>query len=222
MVRVMKGRSLDVVCICGDILSSTEFVLYLELQPNVGSDSGGDKKLSKVTIVCNGEEVLDSLNGQNDSIAVLDSSGRVAFIDPNGSLSYFPSDGILNDMKLRSDVPNTLEFRHGDSTSTLSTSCKVWLWDVHDNICIVDIDGTVTVEDVRGYVETVYLGVVSSVLPLTFPNFCSSKNFTFFSTSYSTSLVHLYTRWYCLPPAKTIRTKPTLGFLNITTSGSHT
>ena len=38
-----------------------------------------------------------------------------------------------------------------------TSTCRVWLWSIHDNICVVDIDGTVTIEDVRGYVETVYM-----------------------------------------------------------------
>ena len=103
-------------------------------------------------------KVMDSISGRSDTMACVDvKSNRIAFLESNGSISFFPNHSILNDMGLRKDIPNLLEFRY-NSELKLSTCCKIWLWEYHENICVVDIDGTVTIEDVRGYVETVYLG----------------------------------------------------------------
>ena len=170
-IRVMEGRSLDVLCVEGENLASTEFVLYVkkdklakyveEKTQNITGDDISDSKnqlLPPVSIYCNGNQIVDSLTGRTDSLAVAEITGRIAFIDPDGSLSYFPSEFILKDMNLSNDRPNILEFRNIELD--LFATCQVWKWDVYDNICVVDIDGTVTIEDVMGYIQTVYLGMV--------------------------------------------------------------
>jgi hypothetical protein len=161
MVRAIEGRSIDVVCVEGDVIASTEFALFInttKLNERVAA-LGNEGIAPALLCKCNGVDVIDSLTGTGDSIAVIEPSGRIAFLDTNGSQSYFPSHFILRDMNLRKDLPNLIEIIVVGTD--LSASCKVWLWGMYDNVCIVDIDGTVTVEDVRGYVETVYLGAVS-------------------------------------------------------------
>jgi hypothetical protein len=160
MVRPIEGRSIDVVCVEGEIISSTEFALFVntaKLEKQVASWEDTAEK-PKIRCKCNGVEVIDSLTGIADSIAIIESSGRVAFIETDGSHSYFPSHFTLRDMNLQKEVPNLVEIVV--LNTDISASCMVWLWNMYDNVCVVDIDGTVTVEDVRGYVETVYLGAV--------------------------------------------------------------
>lgn len=161
--RAIEGRSIDVVCVEGDVIASTEFALFInttKLTERIAA-LGDVGIIPKLLCKCNGVDVIDSFTGTGDSIAVIEPSGRIAFLDTDGSHSYFPSHFILRDMNLRKDVPNLIEVFVVDTD--LSASCKVWLWGMYDNVCIVDIDGTVTIEDVRGYVETVYLGAVSLI-----------------------------------------------------------
>ena len=170
-------------------LAATEFVVYISMSEisealqtraenmmesleksmseaqGIGDDVVGaehsEQCVMKLVVLCNGKEIVDNLTGRADGVAVVEPSGRVAFVDPDGSHSYFASDGILTEMKLKRDSPNLIEFRCPEMK--FSSTCLLWLWSIHDHICVVDIDGTVTVEDVRGYVETVYMGVYTYI-----------------------------------------------------------
>ena len=131
--RPICGRGLDVVCIDGDILQATEFVMYIpkeemsvcmklmeESNSNMASThdypdaTEGDQQqqyVLKVKVICNGEEVVNSLTGTSEDIAVVESSGRVAFFTSDGGQSYFAPSEILTDMKLKSDCTNHIELK---------------------------------------------------------------------------------------------------------------
>jgi phosphatidate phosphatase LPIN len=49
---------------------------------------------------------------------------------------------------------NELEFRCGDNATV---AASLWLWEAHTTLVISDIDGTISVSDVRGYINTVHL-----------------------------------------------------------------
>ena len=132
--RPICGRGLDVVCIDGDTLQATEFVMYVpltemetckKLAEEAGeevvdhsllnaSSSGGENQqryVLKVDVVCNGELVVNSLTGTSEDIAVIEPTGRIAFVTPDGGQSYFASSEILADMNLNSESTNLIEVK---------------------------------------------------------------------------------------------------------------
>ena len=142
------SRGADVVCVRGDdVYSSSEFFVSFSNFTIKYGESGEDPIF--VHVYCNGFQI-------EGIVAAIDNEGRIYFIEPEGLYSFIPSDLLLREMQLKAETPNFVEFRQEELN--LSTSCKVWLWEIYENVCIVDIDGTITLSDVQGYIETVYLG----------------------------------------------------------------
>lgn len=75
-------------------------------------------------------------------------------------LHVTPTSSMLSSMNLVMGCNNII-FKH--RISGVSIPCNIWLYDCEDTIVIMDIDGTVTKSDVRGYVETVFLNYYSHV-----------------------------------------------------------
>ena len=130
--RPICGRGLDVVCIDGETLQATEFVMYVplheieackklareageELQEYAPTSSDLHSRretyVLKADVMCNGELVVSSLTGASEDIAVIEPSGRVAFVKPDGGHSYFASSEILSDMNLSSLSTNLIELK---------------------------------------------------------------------------------------------------------------
>jgi hypothetical protein len=63
-----------------------------------------------------------------------------------------------NLMEVRLICPRTLMVLDGD---LMSTCADLWLWDSEEDVVVVDIDGTITKSDVRGFVATNLQGAVS-------------------------------------------------------------
>ena len=133
--RPICGRGLDVVCIDGDTLQATEFVMYVPIHEietcrKLARDAGEElvdhtpmntssndnsterqKYVLKVNVVCNGELVVNSLTGTSEDVAVIEPSGRIAFVTPDGGHSYFAPSEILSDMNLMSTSTNLIELK---------------------------------------------------------------------------------------------------------------
>jgi hypothetical protein len=102
---------------------------------------------------------------ETDWILTINASGIAEF--EGGNLR--PSVQQLKALNLR-EGQNAMEIRvQGAQTSAeseLCTTADLWLWNSDDNICVVDIDGTITKSDVRGFVATGLQGAVSDTAAL--------------------------------------------------------
>ena len=70
-----------------------------------------------------------------------------------------------NLMEIRAICPRTLTVVENDQ---MSTTADLWLWDREDEVAVVDIDGTITKSDVRGFVATGIQGAVSDTAAFLF------------------------------------------------------
>lgn len=96
--------------------------------------------------------------------AYMNKKGQVIYMESVGNNKYkpqrSPTSNMLSSMNLNIGC-NNLVFKHRSTGSNLL--CDIWLYDSEDAIAVIDIDGTVTKSDVRGYVETVYFKHYSHV-----------------------------------------------------------
>lgn len=146
----------DVLCVFGNDPSSyysTEFHISLKPKQTInllsGVFSSNSEENYHVTITCNGttcHHILVMLNP---------STYAIEFVESNGDRTTSPSSEILKSLCLLKGK-NTLTFEN--KYYHLHGICDVYLWSIHDKIVVIDIDGTLTRSDIRGYVETVYLG----------------------------------------------------------------
>lgn len=177
MIEFEGILSPDVVCICGgESFYSTEFHINLyRSQINLfGQLSNQTDEDLHVTISCNSTLCPNVL-------AMLNKDRIVEFIESNGEKTIQPSSEILKQLGLLRGR-NTLIFE--SKVFNIKAECSVYLWNYTDKIVVVDIDGTLTRSDVRGYVETVYLGRYDYV---------HDGAVTFFSTlEKEYSVCHLY------------------------------
>jgi hypothetical protein len=116
--------------------------------PSSSSSSSPDD-IYHMTITCNGTHCTNILTMYNPI------TQRIEFIENSGEATTTPS----------SDILKNFCFIHGQNFLLFENKyyqthveCLVYLWSIFDKIVVVDIDGTLTRSDVRGYVETVYLG----------------------------------------------------------------
>ena len=145
----------DVVCISGDTINelfSTEFHINFDRKQinlfgiEINQESN-DEEL-EIVISCNSTPCPNVL-------AMLNQSKIVEFIESNGQKTIQPSSEVLKHFNLIRGR-NLLIFE--SKILNMKVECSVYLWNYSDKIVVVDIDGTLTRSDVRGYVETVYLG----------------------------------------------------------------
>lgn len=85
----------------------------------------------------------------------------VAFIAPNGHV-YFHDD----ELNIVARTPSTKKLQSFDlqpganlvisrhAASNTSIAFTIWLYDLHENLVIMDIDGTITKSDITGYIQT--------------------------------------------------------------------
>lgn len=145
----------DVLCVCGNDPSSyysTEFHVTLKPKQTInlfGPLINNSEENYHVTLTCNGTLCHDVLVMLNPS------SYAVEFIENDGDHTTSPSSEILKSLCLLKGK-NILTFEN--KFYQLHGVCDVYLWSIHDKVVVIDIDGTLTRSDVRGYVETVYLG----------------------------------------------------------------
>ena len=96
--------------------------------------------------------------------AYMNKKGEIVYMESNHNNKYKlylnPTSSMLSSMNLTMGCNNII-FKH--RLTGISISCDIWLYDCEDTIVIMDIDGTVTKSDVRGYIETVFLNYYSYV-----------------------------------------------------------
>jgi hypothetical protein len=102
-----------------------------------------------ILLSCNGTYCTNILTILNPNTSL------VEFVEENGDRTLTPSSQLLKQLCLLSGK-NQLLFE--SKVYGVRAVCMLYLWSVNDRIVVVDIDGTLTRSDVRGYVETVYLG----------------------------------------------------------------
>lgn len=107
-----------------------------------------------------------SVNGVlcDNICCVLSSSGRLMFVNEDFSLSCRPSTFTLTRMRLVNHK-NIVECEFSVQNQVYSTSFGIWLYPSSDRLVVMDIDGTVTRSDVRGYIQSVYWGNYSYIHP---------------------------------------------------------
>jgi len=71
-----------------------------------------------------------------------------------------PSEAVLQRLGLR---PGKNSFTARHRRLGYEATFSVWLFGLHERLVVMDIDGTITRSDVRGYFESVYLGVYTYV-----------------------------------------------------------
>jgi hypothetical protein len=99
-----------------------------------------------VDIFCNGIRI--------NVLAISNADGIVQFYDfSTRSFSDTPNTSLLLSFNLVSQS-NSILCRHRGSAA--SKSFTIWMLDLNKKIVVMDIDGTITKSDVRGYMETVY------------------------------------------------------------------
>mmetsp|Transcript_8616 Transcript_8616/g.12856 ORF Transcript_8616/g.12856 Transcript_8616/m.12856 type:complete len:468 (-) Transcript_8616:84-1487(-) len=142
----------DVVCVYGSMHRTVSTEFHVKITRSLSSSLYRTKLTEEdllVAIYCNGALCRDVMGA-------LDVSSRlIQFIESDGSRSTCPSSHILCSLGLLRGR-NSLVFH--SKVLNIKAECSVYLWSVTDKIVVVDIDGTLTKSDVRGYVETVYLG----------------------------------------------------------------
>lgn len=132
--------AVDVICVWGCKISTTEFVIKFP---------GKDSQLldQPVTFSCNGKIC-------NGIPASFDSDNSVVFAESASSRPRFPCAESLRRMSLRKGQ-NMVSCGNEDVGYV---TFSVWVWDGASKAVVVDIDGTLTRSNIRGYVETVFLG----------------------------------------------------------------
>ena len=85
--------------------------------------------------------------GPNELVYFLHDSGR--------TYSLIPTSNVLREFNLRKGC-NHVICEHNPSQSSIQFD--IWLYDLSDRLIVMDIDGTITKSDVRGYLTTVMLG----------------------------------------------------------------
>lgn len=106
---------------------------------------------SLVTIIVNGKPV------ENGVIAFIGLGQLMHFFSPKTSeVSLTPPQDAFRKFSIKAGR-NKVECLHRDSGS--SVVFYIWFYNLEDNLVVMDIDGTITKSDLRGYIQTVYLGL---------------------------------------------------------------
>lgn len=124
--------------------------------PTTSLSSTGE--VSWVDLYCNGKRC-------EDIIAYVDAASETVYFKPfvNSVLSVAsstPCSMALQKLGLR-PRKNSIIAKHRQLG--VEATFEIWLYDHQDKLVVMDIDGTVTRSDVRGYFESVYLGVYTYV-----------------------------------------------------------
>lgn len=158
--------AIDAIVVKGLSLTSTEF--FIRFDHSVVSEAAkAQTKLRPDALQKpSGHEsflVEFFVNGsmKRDVFAVVGMDGMVVFWDSlTQTFSRFPNYVTLTTFQLN-EGGNLVTCKHLNSLH--SVSFEVWLYDVRQQLVVMDIDGTITKSDVRGYVSTVYLGNYSYI-----------------------------------------------------------
>jgi phosphatidate phosphatase PAH1 len=104
---------------------------------------------------------FDRINFSSNSFAC---EGIFAFIDNNGIVNFYdtitnqtlttPNSNILMEFLLKYKR-NTVIAKNARTLETLTFN--FWLYNFYDKFVVMDIDGTITKSDIRGYLATVFL-----------------------------------------------------------------
>jgi hypothetical protein len=181
----MSGTAADVICVEGEPGNyfATDFHVKFERDifdtaskalfgPAIASsldtkkDAPGDTEAQAVVVHAD-ESVDEDIDENTITVfvnerrclhvkATLSDNGMVLFYDSAvGSYQRNPSSATLRAMQLRHGQ-NTIRCRVEEAGCTAEFS--LWVYDPLDKLVIMDVDGTVTKSDVRGYIESVFVG----------------------------------------------------------------
>lgn len=154
----MTAVAMDGICITGPTGKRYATELYAKFYRTTGMAGtfmGTDRLLAesdtKLEVYCNGNLCNKPL------IAFLGNDRLVKWDVQDSTDTYpstIPSEQVLKLMPL-TEGKNTIRIRHVETDTVVE--CNLWNWSYMDKIIVVDIDGTITRSDVRGYIETVYM-----------------------------------------------------------------
>ena len=157
--------AMDVVCIeSSECLKSTDF--YVEVYSTKCFEPKccflrdryplNDDSNPRVQLTCKeSNEVVVYCNQRKCSgIKACIDNGLLKFIEGSGQAVAAPSDALLREFNMHPGC-NNIQFRI--EGTDMKADCSIWLWGADQKIIIADIDGTITISDVRGYIETVFL-----------------------------------------------------------------
>ena len=114
-------------------------------------------RIGSIEAYCNGVHCPLIQLSVDDS----DNKGVVYFKEPNGGgKTTSPSSATLKHFDLKMGAN---EIRFYSRNLNVSAIFFCYMWDVESKIVVFDIDGTLTISDVRGYIETVYLQIYTYV-----------------------------------------------------------
>eukprot|EP01041_Mallomonas_annulata_P012901 gene12901-27215_t len=171
--RAGDGIAADVICVeCDGTLESLEFRVKFNSKSNITKvDCCFPTSVSPAKKQKECADQFEAEPLQNEDIysevniysnkkrcpsikAIVDHSGLVYFIEASRAFVTKPSSSILKDMNLNPGR-NILTFEL--ISQNIYIESYVWLYKPTSKFVVVDIDGTITRSDVRGYLETVYL-----------------------------------------------------------------
>lgn len=144
-----KGSyAVDVVCVSANgCISSSEFYIKFPAAAPPPGERGRGAEVA-VSFTSNG-----SPSGQIRAVIRPDSDKTVYFAGFDDELTHFAP----------SDVLGAFNLRKGRNMATCGNSSlgfvefSIFLWEATSRIVVVDVDGTLTKSNVRGYLETVFL-----------------------------------------------------------------
>ena len=113
-----------------------------------------------VDVYCNGElckGVISCVSPEHDESVLFYDKQNYAFVEQM-PCSMFMSTTNVAEVRLEKGR-NEMTYVH--RLSGRAISCGMYLYESNERLVVMDIDGTVTISDVRGYFESVYLGVYS-------------------------------------------------------------
>lgn len=141
-----KGSfAVDVICVCGGAtLTATEFFVQFASAAFLG-DCEED---ASVQFYCN--EIL----AEGVQAALAQRASRTVYFRSTVGLSRFATSDVLRCFNLRSGF-NSMAC--GNELLGF-VQFSLYLWEFESRVVVVDIDGTLTKSNIRGYVETVFLG----------------------------------------------------------------
>lgn len=147
----MKGAfAVDVVCVRATRMSTTEFLIKFPNSAPPGTGKAMADSTMSVHIFCN-KKICETLSASID----MASDKTVYFSEsPDSELSHYPSERVLQAFSLQKGR-NSVQC--GNETLGY-VEFSIFLWDAASRVVVVDVDGTLTRSNLRGYFETVFLG----------------------------------------------------------------
>ena len=154
----MNAVAMDAICIVGptgNMYCTELYAKFYRTTGVVGSFLGADRLAAESDTTL--EVFCNDILCDDHVIAFLGNDRLVKWDLKECTDSYpstIPSNDILKLMPI-TNGKNKIRIRHVETNTMVE--CFLWVWAHTEKIIVVDIDGTITRSDVRGYIETVYM-----------------------------------------------------------------